>query len=128
MSKTYKILLIENDKFLIKLYSDKLVREGFEVIVAASGEEGLSKTKSEKPSLVLLDIMLPRKNGFEILSEMKLDPKIKNIPVIIVTNLGQESDIKTGLDLGADDYLVKTDFSINDLPAKIRRVLAGSKK
>ena len=126
MDQKKKILLIEDDKFLLKLYSDKLNREGFEVSMAASGEEGLSKVSAEKPDLVLLDIILPQKNGFDILSEIKLNPATKNIPVIMLTNLGQESDIKTGFELGAADYLVKTDFSITKLPEVVRKYLAAS--
>lgn len=126
MDQKKKILLIEDDKFLLKLYSDKLNREGFEVSMAITGEEGLSKVAAEKPDLVLLDIILPQKNGFDILSEIKLNPVTKNIPVIILTNLGQDSDIKTGFELGAADYLVKTDFSITKLPEIVRKYLASS--
>jgi DNA-binding response OmpR family regulator len=125
MKNKHKVLLIEDDKFLIKLYSEKLTREGFEVSMAISGEEGLKKIEREKPDLVLLDIILPQKNGFDILSEIKLNPDTKNIPVIILTNLGQDADIKTGMELGAADYLIKTDFSINDLPERVRHVLAA---
>jgi len=128
MDNQKRILIIEDDKFLLKLYSDKLKREGFEVSMAISGEEGLGKVEREKPDLVLLDIILPQKNGFDILGEIKLNKETKNIPVIILTNLGQESDIKIGLDLGAADYLVKTDFSINKLPELVRKHLAKRKK
>lgn len=123
-----KVLLIEDDKFLIKLYSDKLIREGFDVSMAVSGEEGLGKVTALKPDLVLLDVILPQKNGFDILSEIKLNPDTKHIPVVMLTNLGQDSDIKTGLDLGASDYLVKTDFSITKLPEIVRKHIAASKK
>jgi len=126
MDQKKKILLIEDDKFLLKLYSDKLNREGFEVSMAITGEEGLGKVAAEKPDLVLLDIILPQKNGFDILSEIKLNSATKNIPVIILTNLGQDSDIKTGFELGAVDYLVKTDFSITKLPEIVRKYLASS--
>jgi len=126
MDQKKKILLIEDDKFLLKLYSDKLNREGFEVSMAITGEEGLGKVAAEKPDLVLLDIILPQKNGFDILSEIKLNPATKNIPVIILTNLGQDSDIKTGFELGAVDYLVKTDFSITKLPEIVRKYLMSS--
>lgn len=119
-----KILIIEDDKFLIKVYSDKLIREGFDVSMAISGEEGVGKILKEKPDLVLLDILLPQKNGFDILSQIKLNPDTKSIPVIIITNLGQDTDIKTGLELGAVDYLIKTDFSINKLPELVRKHLA----
>jgi len=128
MDDKKKILIIEDDKFLLKLYSDKLIREGFNVSMAITGEEGLSKVVQEKPDLVLLDIILPQKNGFEILSALKLNPGLQHIPVIVLTNLGQESDIKTGMDLGAADYLVKTDFSITKLPEVVRKYLALAAK
>ncbi|MSR76275.1 MAG: response regulator [Candidatus Ryanbacteria bacterium] len=124
MADQKKILIIEDDKFLLKLYSDKLSREGFLVSMAISGEEGLGKVKQEKPDLVLLDVILPQKNGFDILGALKLDPETKDVPVVMLTNLGQESDIKTGLDLGAADYLVKTDFSITKLPEVVRKHIA----
>lgn len=128
MGEKKKILIIEDDKFLLKLYSDKLIREGFDVSMAITGEEGLSKVAQEKPDLILLDIILPQKNGFEILSELKLKSEFKQIPVIALTNLGQESDIKTGMELGAADYLVKTDFSITKLAEVVRKHLALAQK
>jgi len=123
-----KVLIIEDDKFLIKLYSDKLRRSGFEVIGAISGEEGLSKISLEKPDLVILDLVLPQKSGFEILSEIKLDFQTKDIPIVILTNLSQESDKKRGLELGAAAYLVKTEFSMNKLPELVRENLLKAKK
>ena len=123
-----KILIIEDDKYLIKLYSDKLTREGFEVSMAISGEEGLGKAKAEQPDLILLDVILPQKNGFDILSELKLDTATKSIPVVMLTNLGQDSDIKTGMELGAADYLVKTDFSIVKLAEVVRKHIATHKQ
>lgn len=123
MEKQPKILVIEDDKFLNKLYSDQLRREGFEVSMAISGDEGMSKILSEKPDLIILDIVLPHKNGFDILSETKLHASTKNIPVLILTNLGQDADIKTGMDLGAVGYLVKTDFSITKLGEEVRKYL-----
>lgn len=123
-----RILIIEDDKFLIKLYSNKLRREGFEVMEAISGEEGLNKVLLEKPDLVILDLVLPHKSGFEILSEMKMRPETKDIPVVILTNLGQESDIKRGLSLGAAAYWVKTDFSINQLPEIVKEHLVKAKR
>jgi len=123
-----KILIIEDDKFLLKLYGDKLQREGFEVLTSLTGEEGLNKIAADKPDLVVLDLILPGKNGFEVLSEIKLNKKTEDIPVIILTNLGQESDMKRGLELGAATYLIKTDFSINQLPWKVREHLLKAKK
>jgi len=124
MADQKKILIIEDDKFLLKLYSDKLSHAGFLVSMAISGEEGLGKVKQEKPDLVLLDVILPQKNGFDILGALKLDPETKDVPVVMLTNLGQDSDIKTGMDLGAADYLVKTDFSITKLPEVVRKHIA----
>ena len=123
-----KILIIEDDRFLLKLYSGKLKREGFEVLESLTGEEGLKKVTAEKPDLVILDLVLPRKNGFDVLCEMKLNKETKKIPVIILTNLGQEPDIKTGLEMGADAYLVKTDVSVNQLPSLVRKHLLKAKK
>ncbi len=122
-----KILIIEDDKFLLKLYSDKLRREGFEVLESLRGKEGLNKIFTEKPDLVILDLILPGINGFEVLSEIKLNPKTKNIPVIILTNLGQQSDIRKGLELGAAAYLVKAEFFIEQLPILVKENLAKIK-
>ncbi len=122
------ILLIEDNKFLLKLYQDKLQREGFNVLASLTAEEGLNKIYSKNPDLIILDIVLPGKNGFEVLEELKQDPRTQNIPVIILSNLEQESDIKRGLKLGACDYLIKTDFSVNKLAKKIRKNLEKSKK
>jgi len=125
--KKNKILIIEDDMFLLKLYSDKLKREGFDVLKSLTGEEGLNKVMIEKPDLIILDLVLSRKSGFEILSEIKLDSKTKDIPVIILTNLAQKSDINRGLELGAADYLVKTDFSVTQLPKIVKEHLAKKK-
>ena len=126
--KKKKILIIEDDRFLIKLYSDKLRREGFEVFEALTGEEGMNKILVEKPDLILLDLVLAHKSGFEILSELKMDPETRDIPVVIVTNLAQESDMSKGLELGASAYLLKTEFSVNQLPEIIKENLVKAKK
>ena len=123
-----KILMIEDDRFLRKIYRDKLTREGFEFVEATNGIEGINKVVSDLPDLVLLDLMLPRKNGFEVLIDMKRNKNTKNVPVIILSNLGQESDIKKGLDLGANDYLIKTEVSISDVVNKVLECLVKVKK
>ena len=128
IKKKKKILIIEDDKFLLKLYSDKLRRAGFEVFESLTGEEGLNKISTEKPDMIILDLILPKKSGFEILSELKINSKTKNIPVIILTNLEQKSDIKRGLEIGAVAYFVKTDFSMNQLPQLVKENLIKSKK
>lgn len=126
--KALKILIIEDDKFLLKLYSNRLKREGFEVAGSLTGEEGMGRIAAEKPDLIILDLILPKKNGFEILSEIKLNPKTKKTPVVILTNLGQDSDRQRGMELGAAAYLVKTDFAVNQLPQIIKEALLKAKK
>ena len=119
-----KVLMIEEDRFLRKVYRDKLSKLGFEFLEAINGEEGLNKIIADKPDLVLLDLILPKKNGFDVLIDMKGNKNTENIPVIILSNLGQESDIKRGLSLGAKDYLVKTEVSLSQVVDKIREQLA----
>jgi DNA-binding response OmpR family regulator len=121
--KRQRILLIEDDPFMRKLYRNKLTLAGFAVDEAISGEEGLNKIKSEKPSLVLLDIVLPRKSGFDVLIEIKGNEKTKDIPVIILSVLGQIQDIRRGLALGAEDYLLKSEITISEMVAKVRGCL-----
>lgn len=122
-----KILMIEEDRFLRKIYRDKFSKLDFEFIEATNGEEGLNKVIYEKPDLVLLDLMLPKKNGFDVLIDMKSNKNTENIPVIILSNLSQESDIKRGLSLGAEDYLVKTEVSLSQVVEKVREQLVKVK-
>lgn len=118
-----KILVAEDDIFLKKILQTKLNLKGFEVISAINGEETLKKIIEEKPDLVLLDLMMPKKNGFEVMEELKKShPEIK-IPIIILSNLGQESDIERGKKLGAVDYLIKANFSINNVVEKVVKYL-----
>jgi len=116
----HKILIIEHDRFLRELISKKLAKEGFEVSEAIDGEEGIKKIKSEKPGLILLDLILPGIDGFEVLSKMKDDPTVSSIPVIILSNLGQKEDVEKGLKLGAVDYLIKAHFTPGEIIEKIR--------
>ena len=118
-----KILLAEDDKFISRAYKDGLERAGFDLVLASDGEEAVAKIKSEKPDLVLLDIIMPLKNGFEVLEEIKKDPAVKDIPVIVLSNLGQDSDITKGHSLGAVDYLVKANFTMAEVVEKIKKYL-----
>jgi len=122
------ILIVEDDKFLRDLCKLKLTKEGFHVSSAVDGEEGMGKISAEKPDLVLLDIVLPGVDGFQILERVKDNPdeSIKNIPVILLTNLGQESDVEKGLKLGAQDYLIKAHFTTDEIVQKVRDILAKS--
>ena len=127
MSEAKKILMIEDDRFLRKIYRDKLTKAGFEFIEATNGIEGINKVISERPDLVLLDLILPRKNGFDVLIDMKSNKNTKDIPVIILSNLGQESDVKRGLALGAQDYLVKTEISLSEVVDRVKEWLVKTK-
>jgi len=101
--KKAKILFIDDDNFLRKVYKSELTEQGYEVFLAADGEEGFKMAEEEDPDLIILDMIMPKKNGFEVLTELQDNPKTKNIPVVILSNLGQEDDVKKGLDLGAVD-------------------------
>ncbi|MFH0792036.1 MAG: response regulator [bacterium] len=118
-----KILMIEDDIFLRKIYRDKLQRSGFEFVEAINGEEGLNKVVSEKPDLVLLDIILPKKNGFDVLREIKDNKETMGTAVVILSNLGQEVDIKRGMALGANDYFVKTEVTLEEVVVRIKEWL-----
>ncbi len=118
MSK--KVLLAEDDLALLKIYSNKLRLGGFDVSPATTGDEALRKAQTDLPGIILLDLILPGQDGFMVLESLKRNSKTKNIPVIILSNLGQETDIERGRRLGAVDYLVKSDVSLNELVDKVR--------
>lgn len=111
--------MIEEDNFLRKIYKNKLTSIGFEFIEAVNGEEGLNKLISEKPDLVLLDLILPKKNGFDLLIEIRKNKELKDTLVIILSVLSQESDIKRGFDFGAQEYLVKSKMSLSEVVEKV---------
>ena len=119
-----KILLAEDDKFISRAYKDGMERAGFEMIIAFDGIEAIEKINREKPDLILLDLIMPDKNGFEVLEEIKMDDGLKNIPVVILSNLGQDSDIEKGKALGAADYLIKSNLSMKEVIEKVRFYLA----
>jgi len=114
-TKGKTILVVEDDKFLIKAYNIKFSKAGFNVVTAMDGVSGLESAKNEEPKIILLDLMLPKIDGFEFLKRMSEDEKIKNIPVIILSNLGQQSDRDKALTLGAKEYLIKADCSLDDV-------------
>lgn len=118
-----KILLVEDDENLIKSFNDFISKEGFDFKSAVNGEDGIELAKQEKPDLILLDIVIPKKSGFDVLYELKKDENLKNIPVIILTNLEEEKDIEKALSLGAYTYLVKANYSLDEIIKKIKEVL-----
>lgn len=117
------ILLVEDDEFLSELYATKLTLEGFEVIAATDGKKGLKLALEKRPDLVLLDIILPKLDGFEVLKAIKADPTGKDIPVILLTNLSQRDEVNRGLELGAVDYLIKAHFMPSEVVKKIKLVI-----
>lgn len=128
-SKHPKILLIEDDEVLRDLCVTKLRKENFEVSTAIDGTEGLRKIEKDIPDLILLDIILPGIDGFEVLKRMRSStPQIAKVPVILLTNLGQETDIEKGEALGAVDYLVKANFTTEEIIEKIKDTLNNAKK
>jgi len=118
-----KILVVEDDKFVRELIVQKLTEEEFEVSSAKDGEEGVKKTESEKPDLILLDLILPGIDGFEVLSIIRKNPLIEKIPVIILSNLGEKIDVDRGIKLGANDYLIKAHFTPKEIVEKVRTIL-----
>ena len=117
------IILVEDDKILSKVLLEELKDAGFQVWQAFDGEAGLELIKSKIPDLVLLDIMLPKKNGFEVLEDIKKSPETQAIPVIILSLLGADEDIKKGLQMGANDYIVKSQHAVNEIMQKIKSFL-----
>ncbi len=118
-----KILIVEDDKFLRELIFEKLDSEGYEISKAADGEEGVKKAGEEKPDLILLDLILPGMDGFEVLSKIRENKELAQMPIIILSNLGQKEDIERGLTLGATDFMVKAHFTPNEIVDKIKKVL-----
>jgi DNA-binding response OmpR family regulator len=118
-----KILIIEDDEFVRKLYREQLQHEGFDFVEAINGVEGVEKARSEHPDLILLDLMLPKMNGFDALVEIKDDKTTKNIPIFVLSNLGQQSDMQIALALGTEDYLIKSDHRLSEVVKRIKKRL-----
>ncbi|NCQ16217.1 response regulator [Candidatus Falkowbacteria bacterium] len=118
-----KILLVEDDSFLLGMYATKFEMENFKVITAEDGEKAVRAALKELPDIILLDIILPKQNGFEVLRQLKADQSTANVPVILLTNLSQKDEIEQGLKLGAEDYLIKAHFMPSEVVEKIKKVL-----
>ena len=118
-----KILIIEDDQFLRELMFKKLAVQGYQVLEASDGEEGVKLAKSEKPDLVLLDLILPGIDGFEALSRIRQTAETAQVPVIVLSNLGQREDIEKGMKLGATDYLIKAHFTPGEIVTKVAAII-----
>ena len=123
MANTIKVLLVEDDKMIVEMYTLKFSQEGYEVIMAENGKDGLQKAKETKPDIILLDVILPQMDGFTVLKELKADDEIKNIPVVLLTNLGQDGDVRKGLELGAIDYLIKANYTPSQVVEKVKSLV-----
>jgi DNA-binding response OmpR family regulator len=122
-AKKHQILLIEDEEMLANMYETKFQNEGYIIKKALDGESGLRMTLEDKPDLILLDIIMPKLDGFSVLKCLKDNPQTKNIPVILLSNLGQEEDIKKGKEMGADGYLVKANLTPAEVVNKVREYL-----
>jgi DNA-binding response OmpR family regulator len=116
-------LLVEDDVFLSNIYQKKFEMEGFKISTADNGEKGLADAKRKKPDIILLDVLLPKLDGFAVLEKLKEDPATKEIPVILLTNLGQKDDVEKGLESGAADYLIKAHFKPSEVVDKVKKIL-----
>ncbi|PIR06357.1 response regulator [Candidatus Jorgensenbacteria bacterium CG_4_8_14_3_um_filter_38_10] len=123
MSEQKNILLVEDELLLSNILKSRLEKEGFKVFQARDGEMALKFLRETKPDIILLDIILPKISGFEILEELQKNPELQSAPVAIISNLGQESDIQKGRSLGAINYFVKAQVTIDELVGKIREML-----
>ncbi len=121
-----KLLVVEDEQFLLNAYQLKFAKAGFEVKTAMDGNEAIQALRTFIPDLILLDLLLPKKDGFTFLEEIKRVKEWKHIPVIVVSNLSQEEDIQKGLQLGAVDFVVKPDITLNDIIDKINSTLNTS--
>ena len=118
-----KILFIEDEAALQEAFGEVLKQAGYEVIMALDGEIGLRLAKSEKPDLILLDLVLPKLHGFEVLKRLKKEKETEDIPVIVLTNLEKVEDVETAIELGAKTYLVKTQYNLEEVITKIRKII-----
>jgi CheY-like chemotaxis protein len=121
-----KILLVEDDPILSQMYLKIFESESYEVVIAQDGDEGVAKTKSEKPDIVLLDIMLPKMSGIDVLELIKKDPETKEIPVVVLTNLAGEKDSERAMALGAAKYLIKNQYKPTEVEQIVKDVLSIS--
>ncbi|KKT30119.1 MAG: OmpR-like protein [Parcubacteria group bacterium GW2011_GWA1_44_13] len=118
-----KILIIEDDEHISRVYEMRFLKDGYNTVLVANGEQAVEKVTSEKPNLIILDLMVPRKDGFAILEEIKKNPSTASIPVLVLSNLGGKDDQKRALGLGANDYMVKVENSMQEVIERAKKFL-----
>ena len=121
--KARKILIVEDEKFLLEMYQSCFEKAGYLVLAASNGKKGIILAQQEKPDLIILDILMPEVDGYEVMSKLKRDEQTKEIPILILSNLSQTDKINRGLKLGANDYIVKTDLTPTELLARIEKII-----
>ena len=121
------ILIVEDEDFLVQILKDNLALEGYSTRVANDGEEAIKEIGKKKPDLILLDIIMPKTDGFYVLKELKKNPKWKLIPVIVLSNVAEDTTIKLALEMGADEYFVKSQHPIEEVIEKVKDYLEGRK-
>lgn len=124
MSQT--VVVVEDTQLLRQMYADRLTQDGYRVLVAADGLEALSLIRGEVPDLILLDLIMPVMSGLEVLERIQIDPRLSEVPVLVLSNLGQDEDIRRCMELGACDYMIKNDARPADIAAKIKKILAAT--
>ncbi len=127
-NKAKKILIIDDEPSILEVYSTVLTQAGYKVFTAVNGKKGLEMIGNVMPDLVLLDVVMPVEDGFDVLKEVKNDPILARIPVILLTNLANKEDKDEGYKLGANDYLVKVQYSPKRLVEKVKKILAAKEK
>lgn len=120
-----KILIVEDDPLMQRMYQKAFSFDGYEVLVASDGVEGLDKIRSEKPTIVLLDVMMPKMNGMEVLDKVKADPEIKSIPIIMLTNLAGSADAEKALEKGAVKYIIKSEQEPKAVVSIVKEIISG---
>lgn len=127
-NRTALLLIAEDDQFYANLYKTKLEKEGFAVVISTNGSETMRLIEENKPNLIILDIVMPELDGFEVLKQLKEKPTFKNVPVIVLSNLGQQEDIDRALSLGAFRYIVKSNVSIHDMVESVEEALRDAQQ
>lgn len=127
MTKNQKILLVDDDDFLLNMLNVKLINEGFETELAENGQVAMDKLKTFTPNLIILGLVMPVKNGFEVLEDLSKDKKLKKIPVIVLTNLAQDSDKEKAHQYGIQEYIVKTDMPIHGVVDRVKELCSKGK-
>ncbi len=120
-----KVLIVEDDPLMSRMYQKIFTFEGYEVELASDGEEGLDKVRSTKPTIILLDVMMPKMNGMQVLEKLKLDPELKAIPVIMLTNLAGQQDAENAIAKGAVKYIIKSEHEPKEVANMVKEILSG---